>query len=289
VDLVRGRGIVRLPNYGGLDVISRVPRDPGSNSVTPVHPAAQRVVELRRYELRAGQRDMFIDLFERELIEPQEDTGMTVLGQFTDIDDPDIFVWVRGFHDMETRRQSLTAFYGGPVWRTHREAANATMLDSDNVLLLEPARDDSGLNLPRQRSGPGARASDRGAVVAAVHYLEPSTQFPAREAFERQAVPIFATISGSLLAYFVSHPVENDYPALPVRDENVLVWLVGFRSIDRLEDAWGHIGYVHRLVGERVAANQGAELLRLVPTTRSLITGGSEPCRAAARLSRAAD
>jgi len=270
-------------------VISGVPRDPEFNSVTPDHPAAQRVVELRRYEFRAGQRDTFIDLFERELIEPQEDTGMRVLGQFTDIDDPDSFVWVRGFQDMETRRQSLTVFYGGPVWRTHREAANATMLDSDNVLLLEPARDDSGLNLLRLRPGLGARTSDRGAVVAGVHYLEPGAQFPARDVFERQAVPMSATVSGSLLAYFLSHPAQNDYPALPVRDENVLVWLVGFRNFDHLEDAWGHIGYIHRLVGERVAANQPAELLRLVPTTRSLIAGGGEPCRAAARLSRPTD
>ena len=29
-----------------------------------------------------------------------------------------------------------SAFYGGPVWQAHRNEANATMVDSDNVLLL---------------------------------------------------------------------------------------------------------------------------------------------------------
>jgi hypothetical protein len=256
-------------------------------AMTSVDPVPQQVVELRRYALRAGQRDTLIDLFER-LIEPQEDTGMAVLGQFTDLDDPDSFVWLRGFSDMDARRKALTAFYEGPVWRTHRDAANATMLDSDNVLLLEPARDDSRLSLLGHRPGPGATASGSGVVVAGIHYLEPGAGLAARDAFERQAVPTLATITGSLLAYFSTHPAENDYPALPVRDENVLVWLVGFTNADFLEEAWSDIRSVHRIVAERVAAKGPAELLRLAPTTRSLVTGGPEPCGAAVRLSQAA-
>jgi len=79
-------------------------------------PAIARVVELRQYTLRPGQREVLIKLFERELIEPQEAVGMQILGQFWDLDRPDRFVWLRGFSDMEARRQGLAAFYGGPVW-----------------------------------------------------------------------------------------------------------------------------------------------------------------------------
>lgn len=52
------------------------------------------VVELRRYTLHPGRRDVLIDLFDRELVESQEAVGMAVLGQFRDLDDPDRFVWL---------------------------------------------------------------------------------------------------------------------------------------------------------------------------------------------------
>jgi hypothetical protein len=40
---------------------------------------------------------------------------------------------------MDSRRAALTAFYEhGEAWRTHGPAANATMVDSDDVLLLRP-------------------------------------------------------------------------------------------------------------------------------------------------------
>ena len=47
------------------------------------------VVELRQYTLRPGQRDVLIDLFDREFVESQEATGMAIVGQFRDLDDPD--------------------------------------------------------------------------------------------------------------------------------------------------------------------------------------------------------
>ena len=94
------------------------------------------IVELRRYTLHPGRRDELIDLFDREFVEPQEALGMAVLGQFRDLDRPDMFVWLRGFADMATRREGLRDFYSGPDWKRHSSAANATMIDSDDVLLL---------------------------------------------------------------------------------------------------------------------------------------------------------
>ncbi|MGW1106048.1 NIPSNAP family protein [Streptomyces sp. NPDC002540] len=58
------------------------------------------VIELRQYTLRPRRRDELIELFDREFVESQEDVGMSVLGQFRDLDDPDRFVWLRGFRDM---------------------------------------------------------------------------------------------------------------------------------------------------------------------------------------------
>ncbi len=99
-------------------------------------PLACGVVELRQYQMQPGRRDDLITLFEREFVETQEALGMAVLGTLRDLDRTDHFVWLRGFADMVSRRQGLEAFYGGPVWAQHRDAANPTMIDSDDVLLF---------------------------------------------------------------------------------------------------------------------------------------------------------
>ena len=96
-----------------------------------------QVYELRQYTLCPHMRGDFEDLFDAELVEPQEAAGMRVLGQFRDLDRPDVFVWIRGFADLAARHRALHAFYDGPVWHAHRDAANAMMLDSDDVLLLD--------------------------------------------------------------------------------------------------------------------------------------------------------
>src|SRR5215475_9825206 len=87
-----------------------------------VRAAPEGIVELRQYTLRRGQRDVLVELFERRFIEPQNELGAHVLGIFRDLDDPDRFVWMRGFRDMIFRQSALTGFYGGPVWHAHSAA-----------------------------------------------------------------------------------------------------------------------------------------------------------------------
>jgi hypothetical protein len=201
-------------------------------------PCWSPIVELRQYALHPGQRDVLIELFDRELVETQEAVGMKVIGQFRDLDDPDKFVWVRGFPDMDSRAQSLGAFYGGPVWKAHSVAANATMIDSDNVLLLRPARDGSAFALD------GERGSRGGFVLAVVMPLE--------------AAPSFED-DGSILGSFVTEESENTFPSLPVREgEPVFACFAGFADRDGLDRAAArHAG--------------AAEVLRLEPTSRSLL------------------
>jgi quinol monooxygenase YgiN len=210
------------------------------------------IVELRQYRLRPGRRDELIDLFDRELVETQEEVGMKVIGQFRDLDKPDKFVWLRGFPDMQARAQSLAAFYGGPVWRAHREAANATMIDSDDVLLLRPARPGSGFALDRERVLRG------GFVVATVTPFDNGIV----SQFEQEVTPTVAEDGGSILGYFVTERSKNTFPSLPVREgEQVFVWFAGVDDHDGLE---------------RVVARHAdrAQVLRLAPTSRSLLNGG---------------
>jgi hypothetical protein len=44
------------------------------------------IVELRQYTLHQGQREVLIELFDREFVESQEALGMDVIGQFRDLD-----------------------------------------------------------------------------------------------------------------------------------------------------------------------------------------------------------
>ena len=140
------------------------------------------VIELRQYTLKPGQRDVLIDLFDRHFVESQEAAGMTIVGQFRDRRRPDRFVWIRGFPDMASRHQALERFYGGPVWAAHRTAANATMLDVSDVLLLRPVRSDSGFLLEGDQMTPGARPRNPTTVLAAVYSLAKQADDVARVA-----------------------------------------------------------------------------------------------------------
>jgi hypothetical protein len=238
---------------------------------------SQSIFELRQYTLHPGQRDVLIELFDREFVESQEATGITVLGQFRDLDRPDRFVWLRGFRDMPSRAAALQAFYGGPVWQEHREAANATMIDSDNVLLLRPARAGSGFDLDgRTRPPRGASAVPPTLVVATIYSCKEPCEDALVGRFEQRIRPAFEQAGGRVLAYFVTEPSPNNFPRLPVREgEHVLVWLAFFASdeeyaahLARRDDssAW-------REANEGLAAPLSGppELLRLRPTARSLI------------------
>jgi hypothetical protein len=167
------------------------------------------IVELRQYTLYPGKRDVLIDLFDRYFIEPQEAAGMEVIGQFRDLDDPDRFVWLRTFPDMPRRKEALGHFYGGPVWKEHREAANATMIDSDDVLLLRLVDPRFGFPAPKS-ARPPIGSADR-----------PSSRFALTVYSFDDTVPLSRELGMTLLR---SENEENSYPALPVRTgANVLV------------------------------------------------------------------
>src|SRR5437762_12550916 len=131
------------------------------------------VVELRQYTLHPGKRDALIDLFDREFVESQEALGMKIIGQFWDLDNPNRFVWLRGFRDMPSRAQALKDLYGGLVWKAHREAANATMINSDNVLLLHLATPTSGFSFGnKERPRAGANEARSELIVATIYYFD---------------------------------------------------------------------------------------------------------------------
>jgi hypothetical protein len=195
------------------------------------------VVELRQYALHPGQRDSLIALFDREFVESQEATGMQVIAQFRDIDRPDVFTWLRGFPDMPSRAASLNAFYGGPVWSAHRDAANATMVSSDNVRLLRPARPGTGFDLG-ERAAQGAKPIADGLVVATIYTLNAPAAEGFTDAFERVIVPALVASGARPFAMLETEASPNTFPRLPVREgEHCFVWFTTFADASAY-DQW---------------------------------------------------
>ena len=236
------------------------------------------IVELRQYTLHPGQRDVLIDLFDREFVESQEALGMKIIGQFRDLDNPNRFVWLRGFHDMASRAHALKDFYGGPVWKAHREAANATMIDSDNVLLLHPATPTSGFSLAnRERPRPGSNETRSVLIVATIYYFDAPVEAGFLEFFERTVNPAVIGSGATVLAFLVIEHSENTFPALPVREgENVFVWFARFNDAAAYERHIAALAQSPRWrdeISKELARRlkREPEILKLSPTTRSLL------------------
>lgn len=236
------------------------------------------VLELRQYTLHPGARDTLVDLFDRHFVESQEEYGVRVVGQFRDVDNADRFVWLRGFEEMESRARALEAFYSGPVWKRHANAANATMINSDNVLLLRPADGDAGFRFtPWLRAAVGDPETTGGIVVATIHYFTRPVQPTFLSWFGAEVVPALAQAGTSVLARFVTEPSPNTFARLPVREgENVFIWFAAYpdqqnylASMQKLEDLpdW-KARIVHRL---RALTKGEPERLVLAPTQRSVL------------------
>ena len=186
------------------------------------------VVELRQYTLHPGTRDGFIGLFESALLDPQEDVGIRVGGLFSDRADPDRFVWMRGFAGMAARREALEAFYLGPVWQKYRDAANAAIVDSDDVLLLRPTE-------PPASPPPAAArpAPDDWVVVTTYVGLDDETL----TWLGKELPPALEDLLGMPVGAWRSHDAVNDFPRLPVRDVTAFVWTATFAGADEADDA----------------------------------------------------
>jgi len=208
------------------------------------------IVELRQYTMVPGRLDEFLAIFENKLTAPQDEWGAHVLGIFRDRNRRDFFVWLRGFADMAARLRALEGFYGSPLWKEHRDAVNATLVDNDNVLLLRALGD--GLSL-----APATPGGPPGLVVASLRALPA----PADEELARRLTDESdAALGPALRGTFITELAKNDFPRLPVRDkEYFFVWVAAFPTEAAYAD-WK---------STRGAAAPGSERLELIPTSTS--------------------
>ncbi len=233
------------------------------------------IFELRQYTLHPGQRDTLVDVFDDRFVEGQEAEGIRIIGQYRDLDDPDRFVWLRSFPDMQTRKDALTRLYTGPVWKAHGRLAAGTMVDSDNVLLLRPLRPEtafapSTVKLPP----PGTRGPGKGLLLANIVYVEKNTPAEFGAFFEQELRPHWERADATVVAEMVSDHSPNTYAALPVRErENVFVWFAQFpdrASVDAHQRALVESRQWREAAGKLSSwTHHRIEVLHLQPTARS--------------------
>lgn len=234
------------------------------------------IVELRQYTLKPGRRDDLINLFEEHFVEGQEEYGMQIVGQFRHCSNPDLFVWIRAFPDMEARHAALAGFYGGPIWKQYGPSANDTMIDSDNVLLLKPTHSRAGFRYdPARRPARDAAEAAGGVFLATVYSLAAPPNIAFVDFFEASIVPTLRRAGATVEGLFVTEPSENTFKILPVREgEHVVVWFASFA-----DDA-AYVAYESALAQDErwnselapaLAAwlSQPEEQMKLIPSRRS--------------------
>lgn len=245
----------------------------------PVLPTHGPYIELRQYTLEPGGREVLIEMFERLFLSPLEALGAEVVGTFRQHGEADRFVWLRQFRDLPTRQAALQGFYSSALWRQYRDAANATMIDSDDVLLLEPVEGDRGFaDLPPLRRLETAASCPDGVVLATVWLLHAPADAAFTAWFDAQVQPRLAAAGAPPLTRLRTAYVENNYPRLPVRGgEHAFVVLQRFANAAALDayeaklQADPEWAALTAAIRERLA--KPLEQLRLAATDTSRLRG----------------
>ncbi len=235
--------IVVLAMGGALAGATQQQKTPACRGET----RTDKIIELRNYTLLPGKRDTLIELFEREFVETQEAMGARIVGTFRDIDSPDHFVWIRSFKDLDTRAGALTAFYNGPAWHAHSKAANATMLDTDNVHMLHSAG--PLLCLPAGRPARDATDVLQTLLAIDIYVLSGHTEKELRAQAIRDP---------AIIGMFTTEHSPNNFPAMPVHTNSVFVTI---RRFDAKQ----------QVIPRSQGLPEPEQTLRLRPTLRSLL------------------
>lgn len=237
------------------------------------------IVELRRYTTRPGRRADFVELFTRELADAQETAGMTIVGHFLDLHDPNRLLWFRGFADMARRRETLERFYGGPVFARVGDAALAMLADSDDNLLLRPlgsrlAPGGGLIELVTLREGPAPPRP----LLATTWYLAVPAEGGLLGSFGRVGRPAIERAGLDIVATLVTDPGPNDVPGPSIRDDvEVFVWLARGGAVPlatgckRLAGDPDWVRFEREEVMPRLVSTP--EVRMLEPTARSRLRG----------------
>jgi len=124
-----------------------------------------------------------------------------------------------------------------------------------------------------------------GLVIAAVYSLDAPADNDVVDRFSRTVTPALIDAGATPLAFLVTEESPNNFPALPVReDEHVFVWFAGFSDAQTALRWSADQTALETSFAAVPGLTRPPEMLRLFPTARSLLTGASPGCAAASLL-----
>jgi hypothetical protein len=95
------------------------------------------VIEMRTYRIKPGRREEFLAIFRSKSIPAHNEIGMKILGPFLSVEDPDVFFFLRGFPDLESREPMKAKFYESALWKQELEGVLMPMLEKYDVVLVD--------------------------------------------------------------------------------------------------------------------------------------------------------
>ena len=101
--------------------------------------AESAILEIRQYRIVPGMRGRFATFLHDRTLEAHVRLGMPIYGQFDDLDDENVFVFLRGFPSLVERDRRKAEFYQGAYWLNELQDEAFSMIeDYSNVLLVTP-------------------------------------------------------------------------------------------------------------------------------------------------------
>ena len=95
------------------------------------------IVEMRTYQTKPGMRTRFVEIFKTKTLPEHRRLGMPVAGPFLSIEDPDVFFFMRGFPDVDSRETMKASFYEGRLWKEELEEVLMPMLEHYEVVVVD--------------------------------------------------------------------------------------------------------------------------------------------------------
>jgi len=96
-----------------------------------------RVVEMRSYNLKAGTRDLFHQLFERDALPLLQRFKVDVVAYGPSLHDRDSYYLVRSFASVADRQRSEDAFYGSDDWKQGPREAILACIESYTTVVIQ--------------------------------------------------------------------------------------------------------------------------------------------------------
>jgi hypothetical protein len=101
------------------------------------HRGGLMIIEMRTYQIKAGMRAQFLEIFRAKSVPAHAQVGMKILGPFLSVEDPDTFFFMRGFPDLASREPMKAKFYEGELWKRELESVLMPMLEKYEVVVVE--------------------------------------------------------------------------------------------------------------------------------------------------------